>query len=110
MQKNIRIGDVLIEERLITEEQLKAALEQQKNSTDGNRLGDILIELGYVSELQFIQCLSKRLKIPFINLNNYPIATDVAQMIQESVARKYHLVPIAKKDQLLTVAMSDPMN
>lgn len=110
MQKNIRIGDVLIEERLITEEQLKAALEQQKNSTEGKRLGDILIELGYVSELQFIQCLSKRLKIPFINLNNYPIATDVAQMIQESVARKYHLVPIAKKDQLLTVAMSDPMN
>ena len=110
MQKNIRIGDVLIEEGLITEEQLKVALEQQKNSTEGKKLGDILIELGYVTELQFIQCLSKRLQIPFVNLNNYPISTDIAQMIQESVARKYHLVPIAKKDQLLTVAMSDPMN
>lgn len=110
MYKNIRIGDVLIEEGLITERQLKIVLEQQKNSTEGKRLGDILIESDYVSELQFIQCLSKRLKIPFINLNNYPITTDIAQMIQESTARKYHLVPIARKDQLLTVAMSDPMN
>lgn len=110
MQKNIRIGDVLIEEQLITEEQLKKALEQQKNSTEGKRLGDILIELGYVSELQFIQCLSKRLKIPFINLNNYPIMTEITQLIPEAVARRYHLVPIAKKDHLLTVAMSDPMN
>lgn len=110
MQKNIRIGDVLIEEKLITEEQLKKALEQQKNSSEGKRLGDILIELGYVSELQFIQCLSKRLKIPFINLNNYPIVTEITQLIPEGVARRYYLVPIAKKDQLLTVAMSDPMN
>lgn len=110
MQKNLRIGDVLIEEKLITVEQLKKALEQQKNSSEGKRLGDILIELGYVSELQFIQCLSKRLKIPFINLNNYPIITEITQLIPEGVAKRYHLVPIAKKDHLLTVAMSDPMN
>lgn len=110
MQKNIRIGDVLIEEGIITEEQLKTALEHQKNSGSGKKIGDVLLELGYVSEIQFIQCLSKRLKIPFVNLNNYPISSAIAQMIQESIAKKYQLVPIAKKDQLLTVAMSDPMN
>lgn len=110
MKKNIKIGEILIEEGLITEEQLTIALDQQKSSTQGKKLGDILIESGYISELQFIQCLSKRLKIPFVNLNNYPITSEVAQTIQEEVARKYHLVPIAKKDQLLTIAMSDPMN
>lgn len=110
MVKNIKIGELLIEEGIITEEQLKIALDKQKSNLQGKKLGDILIELGYVSEVQFIQCLSKRLKIPFVNLNNYPITSEVAQMIQEGVARKYHLVPIAKKDQLLTVAMSDPMN
>lgn len=110
MVKNIKIGELLIEEGIITEEQLKIALDKQKSNLQGKKLGDILIELGYVSEIQFIQCLSKRLKIPFVNLNNYPITSEVAQMIHEEVARKYHLVPIAKKDQLLTVAMSDPMN
>ena len=110
MRKNIKIGELLIEEGVVTAEQIQIALDKQKTNLKAKKLGDILIELGYVSEMAFIKCLSKRLKIPFVNLNNYPITKEVAQMIQEEVARKYHLVPIAKNDQLLTVAMSDPMN
>lgn len=110
MRKNIKIGEILIEEGIISEEQLIMALDKQKSSLQGKKIGDILIELGYVSEMAFIQCLSKRLKIPYINLNNYPITSEIAQAIHEDLARKYHLVPIAKKDNLLTVAMSDPSN
>lgn len=110
MRKNIRIGELLIEDGLITSAQLEEALDKQKSQGNNKKLGDILIESGYIAEYDFIQVLSKRLKIPFINLKNYPISQSVINELSENLARKYQVIPIAKKGNLLTIATSDPMN
>ncbi|MGL4739034.1 MAG: hypothetical protein ACRCW2_16425, partial [Cellulosilyticaceae bacterium] len=110
MKKNIRIGDILIEDELITSEQLQEALEVQKNNEMNKRIGDLLIEMGFVTEEKFMTALSKRLKVPFINLKNYPIKNETVNLLDEGVARKYGMVPIAQNRNMLTIAMSDPLN
>ncbi|MBU3810850.1 MAG: GspE/PulE family protein [Candidatus Niameybacter stercoravium] len=109
-RRNLRIGDVLIEDGLITQAQLEKALEMQKTAYQDKRLGDVLIDLKYLTEEQFTQSLSKRLKVPYINLKTYPISTEVVNILDEQIARKFIVVPIGENGKMLTVAMSDPLN
>lgn len=109
-RRNLRIGDILVEDGLITQEQLENTLKIQKNNYRDKRLGDLLINLKYVTEEQFTQALAKRLKVPFINLKNYPIKNEVVNLLDEKIASKYVAVPIGKHGNMLTVAMSDPLN
>lgn len=111
MRKNLRIGDVLVEEGLVSPNQLKEALEQQRTPINkGKRVGDLLVNLGYVSEHQLIKALSKKLNVPYIDLENYPIKNEIANILDEKLARDFNAVPIAKNEKDLTVAMSDPLN
>lgn len=110
MKKNLKIGDILVEDGLITKEQLEAVLKMQQNTYRDRRIGDLLISLNYVTEEQFVQTLSKRLRVPFINLKNYPINNETVNILEESIARKYTAVPIGKNGNLLTIAMNDPLN
>lgn len=110
MKKNLRIGDILIEDGLITQAQLENALKIQQTTYKDKRLGDLLINLKYITEEQFTQSLSKRLKVPYINLRNYPITNDVVNILDEVIARKFVAVPIGKNGKMLTVAMNDPLN
>lgn len=107
--KNIRVGEILVENGFITPKQLEQALEKQK-SRPGVMLGDLLIELGYVSETQFAQALSMRLKVPFVDLTTVPISIDAVKKIPESIARKNTVIAFAIDDYTLTVATNDPIN
>lgn len=109
-RKNIRIGEVLLEEGLITQEMLQIALEKQKYAGRTTKLGDLLVELDYISEEQLGKALAKKLKMPYIDLSNYPVSKEVVCVISEKLAKKYNIVAIAKKDKILTVATNDPMN
>lgn len=110
MRKNLKIGDILVEEGLITEEQLENALNIQKNTYKDKRIGDLLVNLKYITEEQLTQSLSKRLRVPYVSLKTYPINNEVVNILDEKIARKYSAVPIGKNGNMLTVGMVDPLN
>lgn len=106
--KKMRLGDALIHEGLINEEQLQQALALQKKS--GKRLGAVLVEMHLVTEHDIVQILSKQLRIPFIDLSNYLIDPVIAKLVPEHIAKRHMLIPINKVGNKLTVAMVDPLN
>ncbi|HHT57998.1 MAG TPA: Flp pilus assembly complex ATPase component TadA [Herbinix luporum] len=103
-----RIGDLLIEAGIISEEQLKRALELQKQS--GDRLGRILIDNNFVSETQIMEVLEFQLGIPFIDLNEIEIPPDVQRLIPFQLIYRHNVVPVKVERTLLYVAMEDPLN
>lgn len=109
-KKNIKIGEVLLEEGLITEAILQEVLEKQKSAPSGQKLGDLLVSLNYITEEELGKALAKKLKLPYISLSNYPISEKIVCLVPERLARDYHIVAIAKKDKVLTIATNDPMN
>lgn len=110
MRKNLRIGDILVEEGIITKEQLDNALKIQQTTYRDKRIGDLLINLKYITEEQLTQSLAKRLRVPYINLKNYPIKNEIVNILDEKIARRYLAIPIGKNGNMLTVGMSDPLN
>ena len=108
LSKKMRLGDALISEGLINEEQLQQALALQKKS--GKRLGAVLVEMHLVTEQDIVQILSKQLRIPFIDLSNYLIDPVIAKLVPEHIAKRHMLIPINKVGNKLTVAMVDPLN
>lgn len=106
--KNIPIGQILLQEQLITQDQLEQALVIQKEK--GARLGDVLIDEGFVSEIEFTKALAKRLKITYVNLDDTVIKEKAARLITRGIAEKYNAIPVDIQGNHLIVAMSDPMN
>ena len=107
--KNIPIGQILVENGFLKEDQLEEALEKQR-SEPGKKLGDVLLELGYVSETQLAQALSIRLKVPFIDLTTTKIDIEAVKKIPEAIAKKNCCVAFQMTDSRLTVATDDPIN
>ncbi len=107
-KKRLRLGDALLQDGLVNDEQLQKALEIQKQS--GKRLGAVLVEMGVVTENDIVTVLGKQLGIPYINLSNYLIDPATVRIIPENIARRHQLIPINKVGNKLTVAMVDPLN
>ena len=107
-EKNMQIGQILLQDNLITEDQLSEALLLQKQT--GQKVGDILMKKGYVSELDFTRSLAKRLKTDYVNLANLKLNPATVHSIKEDFARSNGLIALEKRGKTLIVAMSDPMN
>jgi type IV pilus assembly protein PilB len=107
--KKKRLGDLLVENGIITEEQLRIVLEEQKKNNK-MKLGDILIQLGYLTEQKLIEVLEYQLGIPQVNLFKYHIDPAVLQIIPENLAKRYQVIPIRKEGNRLLVAMADPLD
>ncbi len=103
-----RLGQLLVSSGIITEEQLKEAINLQRR--EGGRLGSNLIRLGYITEEKLISFLSKQWGVPAINLSDYKIDPALLKIIPYEVARKYRIMPVARVGATLTIAMSDPSN
>jgi len=104
-----KLGNLLVDVGIITQEQLDEALEIQKQY--GGKLGQILLQLGYVTEEVLLTFLGKQAGMQFISLQEYgTIPEDVIQSVPESIVRHQGIVPISKKGNTLTIAMSDPFN
>ena len=106
--KSKRLGDLLIEVGLISKEQLDQALKIQR--TTGKKLGEVLNDERIVSEQQIIEALEFQLGVPHIDLSKTSIDVEAVKLIDESLAKRYLLVPISRTNTTLTVAMSDPTN
>ncbi|RLD16866.1 MAG: type II secretion system protein GspE [Caldiserica bacterium] len=104
-----RLGDLLVEVGIITPEQLEEAVEEQKKH--GGKLGEILMALGYITEDVLLAFLGKQCGITYVSLSEYgEIPEKVIRMVPESVVRTQKLIPISLEGNVLTIAMSDPLN
>lgn len=110
MESNNKIGNYLVSAGFITERQLKKVLEIQKNSNEVKRFGEIVIELGMLSETEFIKVLSEKLRVPFVDISNMRINEQAAAKIPEAIARKYSVIGINIQGGRLVVATDDPIN
>ncbi len=103
-----RIGEILIRVSALSEQQLKRALDFQKQ--EGGLLGEILLRLGYVVEMDIVAALTEQYGIPYLPLENYDLNMDMAKLVPENVAKQFNIVPLDVIGDILTMAMSDPLN
>lgn len=106
-----RIGDMLINENVITQEQLEQALKKSKETH--KKIGETLVELGFTNELQIAKALSQQLELPFVNVSAINIPEDVQALVTETVLRKHVMIPYAfdkNNANIVHVAMADPMD
>jgi signal transduction histidine kinase len=102
----LRLGELLCQRQVITKDQLEHALAQQRR--DGGRLGRILNDLGWVSEAEIAQVLAQKYGLPYVDLDRHAIESAVTRLISPDMARQHQVMPIAKVDRTLTVAIADP--
>jgi type IV pilus assembly protein PilB len=103
-----RLGELLVQEDLISPEQLETALAEQKVS--GGRLSYHLSRLGYLEESELADILSRQYGVPSINLSEFEIDPEVIKLVPREVVEKYKVIPISRADSSLIVAMVDPSN
>jgi type IV pilus assembly protein PilB len=103
-----QLGQLLIDKKIITADQLEKALAYQKEK--GGLLGQILIELKFISEQDLVMSLADQYGFPYMPLENYEVNTEAIKLVPEHVAQQYFLVPIDKIGNVLTVVMADPLN
>ncbi|PPK51817.1 GspE/PulE family protein [Marinobacter persicus] len=107
-KKKIRIGDLLVQNDVITEDQLKTALREQKNT--GRKLGRTLVELGYVEEDTLLNILSRQLNVPFVQLRHYQFNNELVKKLPEAMARRFRAIVLAEQNGELLVGMADPLD
>ncbi len=106
--KKIRLGDLLVQENVISEAQLTHALDEQKRL--GLKLGRTLIELNFLSEDQLLQFLSQQLNIPYIDIDTLVFDEELVLNLPEALARRYRAIVLGEEQGELLVGMADPMD
>src|SRR5579872_348373 len=104
----VRIGELLLKEKLISPEQLQQALSAQK--ANGGKLGYNLVKMGFVKDEQVTALLSKQYGVPAINLTQFKIDPTIVKLVPTETARKYQIIPLSRSGSTLTIAMTDPTN
>ncbi|HEY3487904.1 MAG TPA: ATPase, T2SS/T4P/T4SS family [Gammaproteobacteria bacterium] len=105
-RKKIRIGDLLVEHRVITQEQLEVALKEQRKL--GRKLGQTLVTLGYIDENSLLDFLSKQLSMPLIDLKHFELKPELVKKLPETVARRYRALALKETGGQYLVGMVDP--
>ncbi|MBP1565118.1 MAG: Flp pilus assembly complex ATPase component TadA [Oscillospiraceae bacterium] len=108
--RNIPIGQYLVEQNMITTEQLDRALFAQREAQGQKRFGEVIVEMGYMSEIKFAQALAGKLKVPYVDLQTFKIDDEAVSKIPESLAKKHTVIAIDIVGKRLTVATDDPIN
>ena len=108
MGKILKLGEMLIQDGRITRQQLEKALDRQRRS--GQTLGTNLTELGFITEIELLEYLSKQLGVKSVDFSEVSLDQDVVNLIPADVIIKFKIIPLEKTGRRLTVAMSDPTN
>ena len=103
-----KLGDILVREGLITLEQLKKALQEQKSS--GMRLGYTLVKLGFVEETEVTKCLARQYRMPAVDLTRFEVDPKILKLLPPDIATKHTVLPLKREGRTLTVAIADPNN
>src|SRR6476469_6660379 len=104
--EKVRLGEILVQQKLLSEEQLQFSLAEQKRT--GRKLRRVFIENGFVTEEQISGALAKQLNIPYVNLKFYNINQDVLRRLPETQARRFRAIPLEDRDGALLIGMADP--
>ena len=104
--EKVRLGDLLVQQKLISQDQLKFALEQQKRS--GRKLGRVLVDNAFVTEENISEALAKQLGVPYINLKYFHINLELVRLLPENQARRFRAIPLEDRNGVLLVGMADP--
>lgn len=104
--EKVRLGDLLVQQQLISQDQLKFALEEQKST--GRKLGRVLVDNGFVTEEKISEALAKQLNIPYINLKYYNINAEQVRKLPENQARRFRSIVLEDRNGVLLVGMADP--
>ena len=104
--EKIRLGELLVRQKLLFETQLQLALEEQKKS--GRKLGRFLVENGLVTEDQIAEAIAKQLDIPFIRLKNFTIKPDTTRLLPEMQARRFRAIVLENRGEQILIGMADP--
>lgn len=109
-QKRVKekLGEILVKSGTISEKHLQRALDFQKR--EGGLLGEILIKLGYVNERNIVEALTEQYGFPYLPLENVDINNEAIKLVPENVARQYKLMPVDLIGDILTLALSNPLN
>ncbi|MFL0799977.1 MAG: GspE/PulE family protein [Agarilytica sp.] len=105
-RKRIRIGDLLVAQQMISQEQLESALSEQKNT--GRKLGRQLVDMGIVEENALLTLLSQQLDIPFVELKHFRFDPELVQTLPENLARRYRVMILREDLDGILLGMSDP--
>ncbi len=109
-QPNLRLGEVLINDELITEQQLEEILEFQKQDSSGMPLGELLVDKGILTQEAVQTALAKKLGIPFVNLRKYEISPKVINLVPKKLIKRYRVIPLAIYNGKLVIALENPIN
>src|SRR3990172_12784975 len=104
--EKLRLGELLVRQDVITDDQLALALERQRKS--GRKLGRVLVESGYVTEDGLSQALARQLNIPFIQLKFYDLKSEVVQILPEAQGRRFRALVLGSAGEKIRVGMADP--
>jgi type IV pilus assembly protein PilB len=105
---SVRLGEILLKESLITQDQLDKALEFQRSN--GGKLGSCLTKMGFITDDDITGVLSRQYGVPSINLKYYEIDPNVIKLIPQDTALRYQVIPLSRVGSVLTIAMTDPTN
>lgn len=106
--EKLRLGDVLVQQRLISQEQLQQTLELQRST--GKKVGRLLIETGIITEELLANGLARQLRIPFVNLKSFPFRAEVVKLLPEAAARRFKALVLEDRGDTVLVAMGDPLD
>ena len=106
--KKLRLGDLLLQQNVISDAQLKMALDEQKRS--GKRLGDTFVDLGFIGEEKLLEILSEHMNVPFVDLKHFQFNNELIQKLPETKARRFRAIVLAEENNGLLVGMTDPMD
>ena len=104
----IKLGQLLVNNNIIKEEQLEEALELQKK--EGGRLGSNLIKLGFLTDETLVEFLSEQYGVPAVSLSNEDVEDSITKLVPYDIAYKYQIFPVSRSGATLTIAMTDPSN
>ena len=107
-RQKMRLGDVLLQQRLISQEQLQQTLDLQRKT--GKKMGRLLIESGVMTEEGLANGLARQLRIPYVNLKTFPFRAELVKLLPESAARRFRALVLEDKDNRLLVAFADPLD
>src|SRR3981081_4879883 len=104
--QRLRLGDILVAQKSVAQEQLKLALDEQKRT--GRRLGRVLVEMGFSTEEQIARALARQLNLAFFDLKHHHFKTNVVLRLPEAAARRFRAIALDERGAKMLVGMADP--
>src|SRR5713226_203545 len=104
----MRLGEILMERRLITQEDLDRALELQRER--GDKIGKILVDLGFIAQREVLAALAEQLQVPLLALDGLPAVSPEIEALSPRFLRQFRCLPVALHDHTVTLAMADPLD